>query len=253
MSLRFAVVHEAEADFHTATELADRVLLEAIDWLDEHLIADQREWIGSVQADRLTWKAIPQLARDFGIKAHGHFDGQPAEADAAAARRAILYLKQAVQELNAIVLIRDQDDQPERRDGLEQARRQSHGETVIVVGLAVVEREAWVISGFDPRDTEETTRLNEERQELGFNPCERSHELTACKDDTAKRSPKRVLRRLCGNDNERERHCWNNTSLEVLRIRGGANGLTTYLGEIRDRLARLIGHVADDGRRTDIR
>ena len=34
MSQRFAVVHEAEADFHTATELADRVLMEAIDWLD---------------------------------------------------------------------------------------------------------------------------------------------------------------------------------------------------------------------------
>jgi hypothetical protein len=33
MSVRFAVVHEADADFQTATELADRVLVEAIDWL----------------------------------------------------------------------------------------------------------------------------------------------------------------------------------------------------------------------------
>jgi hypothetical protein len=39
MSLRFAVVHEAEAEFHTATELADRVLVEAIDWLDEEMLA----------------------------------------------------------------------------------------------------------------------------------------------------------------------------------------------------------------------
>jgi hypothetical protein len=30
MSVRFAVVHEAEADFETATELADRVFLERI-------------------------------------------------------------------------------------------------------------------------------------------------------------------------------------------------------------------------------
>jgi hypothetical protein len=30
MSLRFAVVHEAAADFATATELADRVLLKAV-------------------------------------------------------------------------------------------------------------------------------------------------------------------------------------------------------------------------------
>ena len=33
MSLQFAVVHEAPADFQTATELADRVLVESIDWM----------------------------------------------------------------------------------------------------------------------------------------------------------------------------------------------------------------------------
>jgi hypothetical protein len=48
MRQRFAVVHEAEADFQTATELADRVLVEAIDWLDERLIADQGEWVAHV-------------------------------------------------------------------------------------------------------------------------------------------------------------------------------------------------------------
>jgi hypothetical protein len=246
MSQRFAVVHEAEADFHTATELADRVLIEAIDWLDEDLIADQRQWIGMVPVDRrLTWKAIPQLARAVGIKAHGHFDGKPGEADAAAARRAILYLKEAIPDLNAVLLIRDQDDQPERRIGLEQARGQDHGGTVIVVGLAVVEREAWVISGFDPQDEEESARLDAERQALGFNPCERSHELTACKDDQTTRSPKRVLRRLSGGNRDRERHCWLSTPLERLRNRGGENGLAAYLHEVRDRLARLLGHVRE--------
>jgi hypothetical protein len=247
MSLRFAVVHEAEADFHTATQLADRVLIEAIKWLEDDQIDHQREWVGNVPGDRrLTWKAIPTLARETGIKAHGHFDGQPGEADAAAARRAILYLRAAVPDLSAIVLIRDQDDQPERRTGLEQARKQHHGDTVIIVGLAIVEREAWVISGFDPRDKEETARLDAERQTLGFNPCERSHELTASKDDQAKRSPKRVLRQLAGGDWERERDCWMHTSLTQLSERGSENGLAAYLREVRDRLARLIGHVADE-------
>jgi hypothetical protein len=245
MSRRFAVVHEAEADFHTATELADRVLIDAIEWLDEDLIADQREWVGTVPVDRrLTWKAIPQLAREIGIKAHGHFDGQAGEADAAAARRAILYLKEVIPDLTAVVLIRDQDDQPERRIGLEQARGQDHGGTVIVVGLAVVMREAWVMSGFDPVDAEETTRLDAERQTLGFDPRNRSHELTA-KDEQATRSPKRVLRSLSGDDRGRERQCWAITSLEVLRERGGENGLAAYLHEIRGRLARLIGHVGE--------
>jgi hypothetical protein len=247
MSLRFVVVHEAEADFHTATELADRVLREAIAWLDEDLIGDQREWVGTVPVDgRLTWTAIPKLARGIGIKAHGHFDGQPGKADAAAARRAILYLREAVPDLNAIVLIRDQDDQPDRRIGLEQARGESHGGTEIVVGLAIVEREAWVISGFDPLDESETARFDTERQTLGFDPRRRSHELTAHKNEKAPRSPKRVLRQLSGDNRDRERRCWTNTPLELLRERGGENGLAAYLHEVRHRLAPLIGHVAEE-------
>jgi hypothetical protein len=243
MSLRFAVVHEAEADFHTATELADRVLVEAIDWLDEEMLADQREWVAQeASGRRLTWKAIPQLARDAGIRVHGHFDGEPGMPDAAAARRAILYLLTAVPDLKAVLLIRDQDDQPERWAGLEQARSQGRSGVVIVVGVAVVERECWVISGYDPQGETESARLEQERKKLGFDPRERSHELTACKNDLALRSPKRVLRELSGDDRDRERRCWRETALLTLRERGGENGLAAYLQEVRERLAGLIGH-----------
>lgn len=142
MSVRFAVVHEADADFQTATELANRGLVEAVEWLDEDLLAHQREWLAKTgSGDRLTWKGIKQLAREAGIRVHGHFDGEPGLPDAAAARRAILFLLRTVSDLNAIVLIRDQDDEPERRAGLEQARSQDHSGIVLVVGLAVVERE----------------------------------------------------------------------------------------------------------------
>jgi hypothetical protein len=244
MTPRFVVVHESEADFNTATELADRVLVDAIDWLDEHLLVHQREWVGAVDGHRrLSWKAIPQMAREIGIKAHGHFDGKPGEADAAAARRAILYLLEAIPDLTAILLVRDQDDQPERRIGLDQAQAQYISRTTIIVGLAVVEREAWVISGFEPQTDEETARLEAEKRALGFNPCERSHELTACKNDQAKRSPKRVLRQLSGTDPERERFCWNNTPIDRLRQRGGDNGLAAYLNEVQKLLAVRIGHA----------
>jgi hypothetical protein len=244
MTLRFAVVHEAEADFNTATDLADRVLLEAIEWLDQHLIVDQREWVAATAGgERLTWKGIKRLAGEAGIRAHGHFGGEPGLPDAAAARRAILFLLEAFPDLNAIVLIRDQDDEPERREGLEQARRNDHSGMVIVVGLAVVDRESWVVSGFEPHDGSESSRLEAERRTLGFDPRMRSHELTACKDDTAPRSPKRVLRVLSGDDRDRERRCWQESSLEDLRTRGGENGLAAYLREVRERLAPLIGHV----------
>src|SRR5262245_25756228 len=100
MSLRFAVVHEAEPDFQTATELADRVLEETIDWLDDDLLAGQREWVAEVAGGRrLTWKGIKQQARETGIRVHGHFDGEPGLPDAASARRAIFYLLAAVPDL----------------------------------------------------------------------------------------------------------------------------------------------------------
>ena len=41
MSVRFAVVHEAAADLQIAKELADRVLVEAIEWLDEELLPNR--------------------------------------------------------------------------------------------------------------------------------------------------------------------------------------------------------------------
>lgn len=245
MSRRIAVIHEADADFRTATELADRVLLDAIDWLEEDQLIHHREWFAkAVGGERLTWKGVKQLATDLGIRAHGHFDGEPGEADAAAGRRAILYLREAFPELAGVVLIRDQDDQPERRGGLEQARRQEDGRVPVVVGLAVVERECWVISGFDPQDDDEKARLSAVRQTLPFDPCLQSHQLTACKNDLAPRSPKRVLRLLTEGHHHRERRCWSETSLQTLRDRGEHNGLAMYLDEVRTRLAVLIGHVS---------
>ena len=245
MTLRFAVVHEAEADFHTATELADRVLVEAIDWLDEDHLVHQREWLAATaEGRRLTWTGLRRLAEDAGIEAEGFFDGQPGLPDARAARRAILYLLETFPDINGIVLIRDQDDQPERQVGLEQARRENHHRAVIVVGLAIVERETWVISGFDPNNDSETALLVEEQQNLGFDPRIKSHQLTAGKDDHAKRSPKRVLRVLCAGNEDRERRCWQETSLPTLRERSEENGLTAYLEEVREKLASQIGHTS---------
>jgi hypothetical protein len=244
MSLLFAVVAEAPADHRIASDLADRVLVDAIpDWLDEELLPHQRRWVIEASGTWLTWKNIRKLARSAGIEAEGFFDGEPALPDARAARRALRYLRSAIPELKAVMLIRDQDDQKERRNGLEQARCEDHEGLEIVIGLAIPEREAWVLSGFEPQDDDERKQLDEERQALGFFPHEQSHELNACKDDFAPRSPKRVLRVLVGGRHDRESECWTRTSLQVLQLRGTANGLAEFLQEVRTRLAPLIGHV----------
>jgi hypothetical protein len=93
----FFVVHEASADFTTATELADRVLLAEIPWIDELLheppcpvLDAQRQWISEdPPGEPLKWTSIANRARELGIRVHGHFNGEPGLPDAQAARRAL--------------------------------------------------------------------------------------------------------------------------------------------------------------------
>jgi len=241
MSRRFAVVYEAQADFATATDLADRVMVAEVDWLDETLLDSQRGWIGEAPPGTpLAWKSIPSRARELGIRVHGHFDGAPALPDAQAARRAIAYVLCQLDTVDAILLIRDMDDQRERRAGLEQARGVYSRLVRIIIGIAEAERESWVISGFDPENDEEREKLASEARNLGFDPARRSHELTACKDDHAKKSPKRVLSVLTDGSWERQQECWQATCLSVLKARGQSNGLKDYLDEIVRHLVPLI-------------
>jgi hypothetical protein len=237
----FVVVHEATADFETATELADRVLTDQVGWLDVTMLDGQRTWLGQEpDGARLSWKSIPARARELGIRVRGHFDGQPGLADAKAAWRAIAYVLRLFEQTEAILLIRDMDDQPVRRGGLEQARALYEKLLPIIIGAAIVERECWVLSGFTPETEEENKTLAGLRQELGFDPCLQPQELTAGKDDQAKRSAKRVLALLTDGSWQRQEKCWRETPLSALVERGEENGLRDYLDEVKQKLVPLI-------------
>jgi len=237
----FVVIAEAPADFAIATELADRVLCEQVVWLEVGLLDTQRTWMFKDPAGHdLSWAAIKKSADKLRIPTRGRFQGKSGEFDAKAARRAIRYVLKVFQAVDAIVLIRDLDDQPTRRDGLKQARNEHESEPPIVIGAANPERECWVLSGFETRNDAEAELLKSERQMLGFCPCERSHELTDGKDDTRRKSPKRVLRVLTRDDPERQRVCWMEMPLERLRERGQDSGLSDYLKEVQSRLVPLI-------------
>jgi len=217
------------------------VLLAGVDWLDDTLLDSQRSWLGEwPRGRRLTWKSIPKRARELGIRVRGHFAGEPGLPDAQAVRRAIAFVRFLINELDAIVLIRDTDDQKERRLGLEQARTTDTSGSPIVLGVAIPERESWVISGFEPKNDKEAEWLKSETRRLGWNPCIRSQDLSAAKDDTALRSPKRVLAVLTESDWKRQRDCWLSTDLDTLETRGRKNGLEKYLKEVRFHLLPLI-------------
>ncbi len=244
----FAVVYEANADFLIATQLADRIFCESIAWLEPDLLDGQRMWIPqNPDGVPFEWKQIGELAFKAGIKASGHFEGEPGLPDALAARRAIRYLrvlfKELKKDLKGIILIRDQDNSPLRRKGLDQALNEVKDGFPIVVGLAVAKRECWIISGFEPRDGDEEEKncLVALRAELGFQPHLESHKLTAIGDTGAKLCAKRVLRRLSNEDWNREQSCWMETPLETLRERGENNGLKQYLNEVQTILAPILG------------
>lgn len=237
------MVCEAAADQRTGCALADRVLCHAIPWLEPELLDSVRTWRGYAPATRfVAWKQVPALARERGLKAHGQFGGAPGLPDARAARYALLLAHALEPRPQGIVLLRDLDDQPERRGGLEQARTDFEARVpdpiVVVIGAANTKRECWVLAAFEPRSDAERDALTALRQELGFDPTAEPEQLTA-KHADALRSAKRVLRALLGDDPVREAACLE-AGLELLMERGEHCGLADYLGEVRDRLVPVV-------------
>ena len=238
------IVYEDRADADIATYLADRVLADSVSWLErepnQDLQADDsplnalREWIREYKGRRLKWSEIDDLAAEIRLpKLRGFFDGQKGVADARSARRALRVLTQLFGNIGAAVLMRDSDQDKSRRAGLEQARHEHCRQPdafPVVIGVANIKRECWVLSGFIARTQAEETALETERQKLGFNPLTRSEELTAKHDpDNDLRSAKRVLKQFTDSNAERERECWTTTPMNHLRGCGANNGLSEYL------------------------
>lgn len=131
------------------------------------------------------------------------------------------------------------DDRPDRRTGLEQARTEAWAAFPIIVGCADPKREAWVLCGFEPEGDEEHALLDDLRRELGFHPHIDAHQLDST-DEHAKRSAKRVLGLLVGDDLDREARCWQQAPLDTLRARGERTGLRAFLDELELQLIPLV-------------
>ena len=99
--------------------------------------------------------------------------------------------------------------------GLEQAREDQPWPFPVIIGLAVPNRESWVLAGFEPQEA-----LAQARRETG--------------------DLKRVLKLLVGDDHDREKACWMTCPLETLAERGQSNGLAEYLEEVQTRLVPLF-------------
>jgi hypothetical protein len=240
VTLSLAVVCEAPADQRTGCDLADRVFCAEVTWLETDLLQHCRQWRGvDAAAPCVFWRDLPTIARAKGIRAHGHFEGEPGKSDAAAGRRALRVLMSADVPPDAVVMLRDEDRDGKRRQGLDQARHEARIGVPVAIGVADTMRECWVLAGFEPRNDAEQRRLDSLRRELGFDLREKSH-LLKSRQREDKRCPKGALSALTEGDFGREEACWRDTDLVVLKRRGEANGLRKYLTEVQERLAPLM-------------
>jgi hypothetical protein len=254
--LEFIVIVESSADYRIATDLATRIIIEKIEWIEPYL-SNTFRWSGlQDMAEYSCWRDINKIREE--AKAQGihlsrylrrgnQSDNQPLKADGAAALQVLQLaaLLQKNRQIAAVLLIRDLDNQPDRRLGLEQAREefnQRSSSIVTIIGTADSKREAWVLNGFDPLNDIEEATLAELRNDLGFDPVLEAHRLRSVSRQGMDRirNVKVVIERLIGNNSARETQCWTSTALDLLRQPGIHTGLTAYLQEIEDQLVPIL-------------
>ncbi|MRG97153.1 hypothetical protein [Polyangium spumosum] len=234
------LVVEGPSDARTVPEIVDRVLVQGIPVQEKELGACRAFRGLDAGTPFLAWKGVNDASRRRRVPPrHGHFGREPALEDA---RTAVLALRCFVAEdpqPAAVLLVRDSDGKPQERwRGLEQARSDGDWPFEVVLGVAHTMRETWVIAAFTARSKDEQQALAKLRRELGFDPTARSAELDAT-NDTAKKSPKRVLSCLT-DDDEREAACFRDADIEHLRKVGAKNGLAAFVDELGRKLLPLF-------------
>ncbi len=236
----FAVIAEARADQQIARELAERVIVDEIDWIDKGNLADFCRWHGLEDSDvYLAWRSIMGAARARGLVTHGKFGQSPGVFDERRARLALLLFKSFDEPPDSVLLVRDTDDEDGRVESLERARAAGAWEFEVLLATPDPKRECWVLAGFDPLNDDEEAALNETRSFLGFDPRMHAERLTA-RRDKGKRNAKKILERLMRPESEREESCWQQADLRMLKERGKGSRLTAFLEEISTRLIPML-------------
>lgn len=235
--LCIGIAAESLSEAALVSELGDRVILDLALWLDGQLDLGRR-WTGLGQAPYLDLHRANEEARNRGVAKHGHFGGEPGATDAMMVRNLLALFADEDEPPGVVVVARDTDEELDRIEGFRQAVRDTGWPFVAVSAHAHPEREAWLLAAFEPSDTRERSALDALRQELGFDPTVRPHELRSGRE-TAKRDAKRILSRLCSQEEAARRLI--GADLGRLRARGQTCGLGPFLDELQTAVAPELG------------
>lgn len=241
--IEVVVVAEAATDADMVGKLADRVLLEGLEWVEAELLDSYRRW-ASLDGSKTfsTWVDVKALGQERGLRFHGKWGQAGTKGEYVQARKAMELARR--EEATALLLHRDSDGDRGRRDDYALARRE-HGRVPTCLAVPHPESEAWYLIGFQPVDDTEGARLAALEQDLGFDPTRHADRLnpkrTADRRGApVKRSTKRVLKELLADDSRRRR-CIEEPPLDLMFERGAATGLAPYLDDVRTLLLPLMG------------
>jgi hypothetical protein len=235
------LVVEGSSDVRTVRGFAERALFEKSTDFDSSLF----QWRG-IDDDTpfLQWSRVKNLMRDRKVsRRYGHFEGSisedPGEIYARQARNALTLCHELGMPL-AVVMVCDADAQPQRLEGLKQARVDHENfyasDYPVVIGVANPCREAWVMCGFEAK-SHELDVLARIARDLTFDPIRTPHRLTTAE---LPHNAKRVLESFVTNP-ERETACWQEGEYRRFHANGSLCGLKEYLEEVEKRLAVLLG------------
>ena len=219
------------------------MLLENVPWAEQDHLVHLRQFVA--ENPLYEWTRIQNVPASILSKklrvTPGKFRGEPGAPDALLARKTIVLLNSLNPLPQVLVVMRDIDLEPGRQTGWNQARDEYHGKPPLILGIAIIKRENWILAGFRSRNEDEELRLQAERQTLGYDPSlhpdqPNSHERGS------KHCPKRVLANLVWSAGvERELECLRDTPLEELETRGESIGLKQFLIEIRMIMCPMLG------------
>lgn len=234
-----AVAGEDRAHFEVVTTLMDRMVHEHRPWTVGSLDV-LRTWLPCGDRPWFAFKDAVRRAKADGLRFHGKFGEAGGLPDAQMTRAQLALWKHLTDrghKLDAVVLARDLDGRPDRRDGIVQAVTHEPWPFTVLVAWCQPEAEAWYICAFTPRDDAEHRRLTELEKALALSPIHAAERLTSTAPDP-RRDAKRVLQRLTDDNPERRDRCLA-AAFDHLRSRGKHTGLTAFLDEVEAKFIPL--------------
>lgn len=236
---RLGIAAESESDARLVTRLADRILLDEVDWLDADGLPHVRRWVGLGHDEWLDVHKAYDLARGRRLPVYGHFSGSKGELDAVMHRAALLLFAEEEEPPSVVVLSRDDDGKTERQEGCRQAVRERSWPFEVLVALAHREIEAWLVAAFEPESEEEQSALEDVRRRIGFDPRQQPERLTSGRKGS-KKDAKRVLGELCQHGRSPSER-WDAVPLDrLVGKRGLGCGVAHFTSDARATLPRVI-------------